>query len=168
MPTTSQRGLCPIGRQLARLLLRFCPLFAGKITDGSAILEDLKRRDLTFGAQSLPPAKRNLAEPRIGPMILSQYCLLKTFMHSGLHCRLIDEKAPRIDACSLIKAGTFVDGLSSPLDCGLLFWGWSCRLRPRKPCKIWPPAIRRRRPVPSKCSHPNNPRTIRSKKATFR
>ena len=40
--------------------------FAGKITDGAAILEDLKRRDLNFGAQVLPNAKRDLTEPRAG------------------------------------------------------------------------------------------------------
>jgi AraC-like DNA-binding protein len=59
-------GLCPISRP-AQGSSSILTTFAGKITDGSAILEDLKRRDLNFGAQTLPPPKRNLAEPRTGP-----------------------------------------------------------------------------------------------------
>jgi len=38
---------------------------AGKLTDGVNILQDLKRRDLTFGSQALSKIKQNLSEARV-------------------------------------------------------------------------------------------------------
>lgn len=40
--------------------------FAGKITDGAKVMEELKRRDLMFGAPSASSPKRNESEPRTG------------------------------------------------------------------------------------------------------
>jgi AraC-like DNA-binding protein len=40
--------------------------FADKITDGANILEDLKRRDLTFGIQTAASIKQNLPGARLG------------------------------------------------------------------------------------------------------
>jgi AraC-like DNA-binding protein len=59
-------GLCPMGEPQESSASSALKSFAGKITDGAAVIEDLKRRDLTFGASALSPAKSSLTEPRAG------------------------------------------------------------------------------------------------------
>jgi len=57
-------GLCPLGGNLEVFPPAVVTTIAGKLTDGVNILEDLKRRDLTFGIQSLSKIKHNLSEAR--------------------------------------------------------------------------------------------------------
>jgi len=57
-------GLCPMGAPSDAPPPAVMAAFAGKISDGAAILEDLKRRDLTFGATATTSIKRNLPESR--------------------------------------------------------------------------------------------------------
>jgi len=57
-------GLCPMGEHFESSASSALKSFTGKITDGAAIVDDLKRRDLTFGAPTLSQGKSSLAEPR--------------------------------------------------------------------------------------------------------
>jgi AraC-like DNA-binding protein len=59
-------GLCPMGGEIKGSSPEVMTTFAGKITDGASILEDLKRRDLVFGSQALSNIKRNLPDTRTG------------------------------------------------------------------------------------------------------
>jgi hypothetical protein len=59
-------GMCPLGGQLKN---GFSPAVmatvASKIADGADILENLKKRNLIFGTQTLPNVKGNLPESRV-------------------------------------------------------------------------------------------------------
>jgi AraC-like DNA-binding protein len=57
-------GLCPMVGKLEVFPPSVVSTIAGKITGGVEILEDLKRRDLTFGSQSLSNMQRKLAEAK--------------------------------------------------------------------------------------------------------
>jgi len=58
-------GLCPLGGQLEVSAPAVMTTLAGKISNGANILEDLKRRDLMFGSQSLSGDKSNLSGARV-------------------------------------------------------------------------------------------------------
>jgi hypothetical protein len=58
-------GLCPLGGKLEVFPPAIVTTIAGKLTDGVNILEDLKRRDLTFGVQALSKIKHTLPETRV-------------------------------------------------------------------------------------------------------
>jgi AraC-like DNA-binding protein len=53
-------GLCPMGGRAEGSPSSVVTTFASKITDGAAILEDLKRRDLMFGDKALSNNKHHL------------------------------------------------------------------------------------------------------------
>jgi AraC-like DNA-binding protein len=57
-------GLCPMVGKLETFTPAVVSTIAGKITNGADILEDLKRRDLTFGSQALSNIKRKLCEAK--------------------------------------------------------------------------------------------------------
>jgi AraC-like DNA-binding protein len=57
-------GSCPMGARLDASQPAVVTTIADKIKDGANILEDLKRRDLMFGAQSLSNMQRNSPETR--------------------------------------------------------------------------------------------------------
>jgi AraC-like DNA-binding protein len=59
-------GMCPLGGQLEGVPTppTVMTTLAGKITNGANILEDLKRRDLMFGAQALAGDKPSLSGTR--------------------------------------------------------------------------------------------------------
>jgi AraC-like DNA-binding protein len=57
-------GSCPLGGQIESFHPAVVTTIADKIKDGPNILEDLKRRDLMFGAQALSKMKSNLSETR--------------------------------------------------------------------------------------------------------
>ena len=59
-------GSCPLGGKVEAFHPAVVAAIADKIKDGANILEDLKRRDLMFGAQALSNAKRNLSQARAG------------------------------------------------------------------------------------------------------
>jgi hypothetical protein len=58
-------GSCPLGGKVQVLHPAVVTTIAGKLTDGVNILQDLKRRDLTFGSQALSKIKQNLSEARV-------------------------------------------------------------------------------------------------------
>jgi len=57
-------GSCPLGGERESFHPAVVTTIADKIKDGPNILEDLKRRDLMFGAQAPSKMKSNLSEPR--------------------------------------------------------------------------------------------------------
>jgi hypothetical protein len=58
-------GICPMGEHFDHSASAALKSFTGKITDGAAIIDDLKRRDLTFGSPALSPPKNSRPEPRV-------------------------------------------------------------------------------------------------------
>lgn len=58
-------GLCPMGNNHEISATSALKSFAGKLTDGAAVMDDLKRRELTFGGPTLPSAKNGMIEPRV-------------------------------------------------------------------------------------------------------
>lgn len=57
-------GSCPLGGKLEVFHPAVVTTIADKLIDGANILQDLKRRDLTFGSQALSKIKHNLSEAR--------------------------------------------------------------------------------------------------------
>lgn len=58
-------GLCPLGGNLDFFPQEVVTAIASKLKSGANILEDPKRRDLSFGARSLSKIKHNLSETRV-------------------------------------------------------------------------------------------------------
>jgi AraC-like DNA-binding protein len=57
-------GSCPMGGKFEMFSPAVVATIAGKIKGGADILEDLKRRDLTFGSQALSNIRRKLSETK--------------------------------------------------------------------------------------------------------
>ena len=62
--TLQRAGFCSSDGKLESSSTEAMTVIANKIPDGAIILEDLKRRDLTFGGQALSNIKRNLPRAR--------------------------------------------------------------------------------------------------------
>jgi AraC-like DNA-binding protein len=60
------KGSCPLGGKFEGSHPEVMTTIAGKISGGANILEDLKRRDLTFGSHTLSNDKRSFSEAMAG------------------------------------------------------------------------------------------------------
>jgi AraC-like DNA-binding protein len=57
-------GICPMGEHHENSASAALKTFAGKITGGPALMDDLNRRNLTFGGANLPATKSAIIQPR--------------------------------------------------------------------------------------------------------